>query len=307
VISAGPASLTPATQNLAGDGTERSSRARAEVGSKREDRAYPLEKRANLVVGDDCHPWDRSARYPGRRPAERTGNRNGPDQIGEEAQCHLPAASATPPSWAPPAWAPPAWSASTRSRRPGTTAAAPKGSTWRTHPRRAPRLRQHTAPRPRYHDRPCSLTRLALQAGPQACVDLIWRRGSKGLQRGRFLALRVRPARVAPRRQARNSGTELPVRWLLVKWPAGKGALGLDHFEGRGWGGLALSRGPGVGRARVPDLGAAPPRSGRVGLTLWQLLGELQVLLACWAGACPVCKRPAPRWLRRTGRLPAPT
>jgi SRSO17 transposase len=130
-------------------------------------------------------------------------------------------------------------------------------------------------PRPRYHDRPCSLTRLALQAGPQACVDLIWRRGSKGLQRGRFLALRVRPAGVAPRRQARNSGAELPVRWLLVEWPAGKaapvkywmsnlpgatpmvelvrlarlrwrieqdyreckGALGLDHFEGRGWAG----------------------------------------------------------------------
>jgi SRSO17 transposase len=130
-------------------------------------------------------------------------------------------------------------------------------------------------PRPRYHDRPCSLTRLALQAGPQACVDLIWRRGSKGLQRGRFLALRVRPAGVAPRRQARNSGAELPVRWLLVEWPAAKaapvkswmsnlpgatpmvelvrlarlrwrieqdyreckGALGLDHFEGRGWAG----------------------------------------------------------------------
>jgi hypothetical protein len=55
-------------------------------------------------------------------------------------------------------------------------------------------------------------------------VDLIWRQGSTGLQRGRFLALRVRSAGVAPRRQARNSGTELPVRWLLVKWPAGKAA-----------------------------------------------------------------------------------
>jgi len=128
-------------------------------------------------------------------------------------------------------------------------------------------------PRPRYRDNPCSLTQLAFQAGQQACVELIWRRGSKGLQRGRFLALRVRPAGVTPRRQARQDGAELPVRWLLVEWPQDKatpvkywlsnlptatplvelvrlarlrwrieqdyrelkGALGLDHFEGRGW------------------------------------------------------------------------
>jgi SRSO17 transposase len=90
------------------------------------------------------------------------------------------------------------------------------------------------------------------------------------------LALRVRPAGVTPRRQARADGTELPVRWLLAEWPKDKpepvkywlsnlpettpsvelvrlarlcwrveqdyrelkGALGLDHFEGRsfpGW------------------------------------------------------------------------
>jgi SRSO17 transposase len=128
-------------------------------------------------------------------------------------------------------------------------------------------------PRSRYQEAPCSLAQLALQAGQQACVDLIWRRGSKGLQRGRFLALRVRPAGVTPRRQARADGGELPTRWLLVEWAKGKatpvkywlsnlpqttplvelvrlarlrwrveqdyreckGALGLDHFEGRGW------------------------------------------------------------------------
>jgi SRSO17 transposase len=131
-------------------------------------------------------------------------------------------------------------------------------------------------PRPRYRDQPSSLRQLALAVGPQACVDLIWRRGSRGLQRGRFLAVRVRPAGVTPRRLARAAGTELAVRWLLVEWPPGKpeptkywlsslpegtplvdlvrlarsrwrveqdyrelkGALGLDHFEGRsfpGW------------------------------------------------------------------------
>jgi SRSO17 transposase len=128
-------------------------------------------------------------------------------------------------------------------------------------------------PRSRYQQAPSSLAQLALQAGQQACVELIWRRGSRGLQRGRFLALRVRPAGVTPRRQARQDGGELPVRWLLAEWPKDKatpvkywlsnlpettpivelvrlarlrwrveqdyreckGALGLDHFEGRGW------------------------------------------------------------------------
>jgi SRSO17 transposase len=141
------------------------------------------------------------------------------------------------------------------------------------HPVAAPYSGKGRRPRPRYRDRRCSLAQLALQAGQQACVELIWRRGSKGLQRGRFLALRVRPAGVTPRRLARRDGGELPVRWLLVEWPVGKaeptkywlanlpettpivelvrlarsrwrveqdyrelkGALGLDHFEGRGW------------------------------------------------------------------------
>jgi SRSO17 transposase len=79
-------------------------------------------------------------------------------------------------------------------------------------------------PRPRYRDKPCSLKQLALAAGQGAGVDLIWRRGSKGLQRSRFLCLRVRPAGITPRRQAAaraaGAGWELPTRWLLVEWPA---------------------------------------------------------------------------------------
>ena len=143
------------------------------------------------------------------------------------------------------------------------------------HPTVAPYTGRGRRPRPRYHQAPCSLAQLALAAGQHACVELIWRRGSKGLQRGRFLALRVRPAGVIPRRLARQDGGELPVRWLLVEWPTDKakptkywlanlpettplvelvrlarsrwrveqdyrelkGALGLDHFEGRGWAG----------------------------------------------------------------------
>ena len=137
----------------------------------------------------------------------------------------------------------------------------------------APHTGRGRRPLPRYRDQPRSLAQLALQAGQQACVQLTWRRGSKGLQRGRFLALRVHPAGVTPRRLARQDGGELPVRWLLAEWPRGKaeptkywlanlpettavvelvrlarsrwrveqdyreckGALGLDHFEGRSW------------------------------------------------------------------------
>jgi SRSO17 transposase len=141
------------------------------------------------------------------------------------------------------------------------------------HPVAAPYAGKGRRPRLRYPDQPSSLADLAMAAGEQACVELVWRRGSKGLQRGRFLALRVRPAGVTPRRLARAADQELPVRWLLAEWPHGepaptkywlsslpevtplvelvrlarlrwrveqdyrelKGALGLDHFEGRSW------------------------------------------------------------------------
>ena len=149
----------------------------------------------------------------------------------------------------------------------------------RVRPTTVPYTGRGRRPRPRYRDRPCSLKQLAVAAGQQAGVNLIWRRGSKGLQRSRFLALRIRPAGITSRRQAAahagGVGWELPVRWLLVEWPTGKaepvkywlsnlpddtpivelvrlgklrwriehdyrelkGALGLDHFEGRSFAG----------------------------------------------------------------------
>ncbi|HEX2187142.1 MAG TPA: IS701 family transposase [Chloroflexota bacterium] len=137
----------------------------------------------------------------------------------------------------------------------------------------APYTGRGRRPRPRSRDKPCSLKQLALAAGESACVEVSWRRGSKGLQRSRFLVLRVRPAGITPRRQAAARAEELPLRWLLAEWPASaaepvkywlsnlpddtpivelvrlgklrwrveqdyrelKGALGLDHFEGRSW------------------------------------------------------------------------
>jgi hypothetical protein len=197
-------------------------------------------------------------------------------------------------------------------------------------PTTAPYTGKGRRPRPRDRDKPASLKQLALAAGQGACVDLIWRRGSKGLQRSRFLALRVRPAGITPRRQAAAGadgvGWELPTRWLLVGWPASKpepvkywlsnlpattplvelvrlGKLRWrveqDYRECKGALGWTTSRAilarvapprdPGLGRPRVPHPGAAgPPETGGVGLSFWQLVAGLQVLLGCWAGACPL-------------------
>ncbi len=143
-------------------------------------------------------------------------------------------------------------------------------------PERLPYKGRGQPSKPRYREPRSQVKQLVLAAGQAAGVDLIWRRGSKGLQRSQFVALRVRPAGVAPRRQATQApDRELPVRWLLAEWPVTepeptaywlsnlpadtpivelvrlgklrwrieqdyrelKGALGLDHFEGRGFGG----------------------------------------------------------------------
>jgi SRSO17 transposase len=48
-----------------------------------------------------------------------------------------------------------------------------------THPTVAPYKGRGRRPRPRYRDKPVSLRQLALQAGPQAGVELIWRRAAR--------------------------------------------------------------------------------------------------------------------------------
>jgi SRSO17 transposase len=125
----------------------------------------------------------------------------------------------------------------------------------------------------RYRTKPSSVRDLALGAGAERAVEVGWREGSHGPMTSRFLALRVRPANEQLQRRARETDTELPVRWLLVEWPQDaaepikywlsnlpadtpigrlvglakirwriehdyrelKDALGLDHFEGRSW------------------------------------------------------------------------
>jgi SRSO17 transposase len=145
---------------------------------------------------------------------------------------------------------------------------------WQVTPTSLPYKGRGQPSRPRYRQSPSSLERLAVAAGQRAGVEVIWRRGSKGPQRSRFVALRIRLAgKIARRRAAHDPSGQLPVRWLLAEWPHGepapvkywlsnlpettpivelvglgklrwrieqdyrelKGALGLDHFEGRGW------------------------------------------------------------------------
>jgi SRSO17 transposase len=128
-------------------------------------------------------------------------------------------------------------------------------------------------PAARYRDKPVSLRQLALAAGAERAVEVTWREGSRGAMTSRFVALPVRPANAQLRRHARETDSELAVRWLLVEWPHGadepvkywlsnlpadtpldrlvalakirwriehdyrelKDALGLDHFEGRSY------------------------------------------------------------------------
>jgi SRSO17 transposase len=126
-------------------------------------------------------------------------------------------------------------------------------------------------PAPRYRRPFASVAALAAAAGLDAYQRVTWREGTRGPMTSRFLALRIRPANIKMRRA--DPDGELPVRWLLAEWPAGKDAptdfwlsdlpadtpierlvalaklrwrvehdyrelkdaLGLDHFEGRSW------------------------------------------------------------------------
>jgi SRSO17 transposase len=131
-------------------------------------------------------------------------------------------------------------------------------------------------PKCRYREDPSSLLDLALAAGANTAQTVTWREGTRGEMTSRFLTLRVRPANIELRRAANKQDLELDVCWLICDWPEGKDrpvkywlsnlpentpiedlvrlgklrwriehdyrelkdALGLDHFEGRGWRGF---------------------------------------------------------------------
>ncbi|MBS2545277.1 IS701 family transposase [Catenulispora sp. NL8] len=87
-------------------------------------------------------------------------------------------------------------------------------------------------PQPRYRRDPVSVTDLAIGTGRPEFTEVTWRRGSRGPMRSRFLAVRVRPAGVTPRRLAIAAAEAaaipwdgvLPEVWLLAEWPDGADA-----------------------------------------------------------------------------------
>jgi len=149
----------------------------------------------------------------------------------------------------------------------GTTSALPATAV----PRAASYSGRGRPPAPRYQRPFSTLAALATQAGTGAYREISWREGTKGQLASRFAAIRVRPTNVKLRNT--DPGAEIPARWLLAEWPAGKDAptdfwlsnlpddaqiedlvalaklrwrveqdyrelkdaLGLDHFEGRSW------------------------------------------------------------------------
>jgi SRSO17 transposase len=127
-------------------------------------------------------------------------------------------------------------------------------------------------PVPRYPAKAVNLKALVLAAGREHVHTVGWREGDRGPLSGQFIALRVRPANDAQR----DDDGVLPERWLLAEWPQDKDepvkywlsnlpaetpiatlvalaklrwrvehdyrelkqCLGLDHYEGRTFGGL---------------------------------------------------------------------
>jgi SRSO17 transposase len=73
--------------------------------------------------------------------------------------------------------------------------------------------------------RPLSIAKLAASLGPDAWQPVLWRHGSKGPQRARFAAVRVRPARGASKSNAKGTipiADLQPEQWLLIHWPEGE-------------------------------------------------------------------------------------
>jgi hypothetical protein len=187
-------------------------------------------------------------------------------------------------------------------------------------------------PKPRYRKEPSSLKELALAAGKQAAETVTWREGTRGRMTSRFLALRsarrTSTCATTPTEPARNSRsggccasgpqtrTSRPSTGSPTSRPhaaqrsraAREAALAdrarLPRAEGRtrarslrgpNLPRLEPSRYPRLDRPRVPHPGANPaPASQGGSLTLFGIVRELQALLACWQGTCPICRRELP-------------
>jgi len=154
-------------------------------------------------------------------------------------------------------------------------------------------------PRPRRTGRQTHQVAVLLSAGP--------RRARMGE------AIHPAPRGMADRRMAQGQGS---ADRLLALEPAGRhqartarparspaleDRVGLQAAQGRArpgplrrplLAGLVSPHRAGHRRPRVPDPGAAEPKSPAAGLTLPQAVRLLQPLFKCWTGRCQTCQQP---------------
>ena len=142
-----------------------------------------------------------------------------------------------------------------------------------------------------YPGPPASLRRLAI-AHADTIQPVTWRQGTKATKgnptaamTSHFLATRVRPAN----RDIPRADGSLPECWLLAEWPP-QADEPTDYW---------LSDLPQATRiAEIVRLAGVlhhdphRPKSACAGMTLYQVLDELQIVLALILGACPLCCQP---------------
>ena len=103
----------------------------------------------------------------------------------------------------------------------------PRGTTFSPQVRKGGAGRPPTRLKADGEARPESIATLAAGLSREAWQPVLWRYGSKGPQRGRFAAVRVRPARGGKSSNAHGTigASDLqPEQWLLLHWPEGEKA-----------------------------------------------------------------------------------
>ena len=83
------------------------------------------------------------------------------------------------------------------------------------------------------------------------------------------------------------------IRWRIEHdYRELKTGLGLDHFEGRSYLGWHRHVTLAVLAQAFITMIRADPNVARAGMTLYQALRELHIVLALILGACPLCRQP---------------
>ena len=83
------------------------------------------------------------------------------------------------------------------------------------------------------------------------------------------------------------------IRWRIEHdYRELKTGLGLDHFEGRSWVGWHRHATLAVLAQAFIHHPPHRPKSACAGMTLYQVLHELQIALALRIGTCPLCHQP---------------